>query len=202
MIWSGKGTSLDGKYELLYVDPPWDYKNAGVKGAASAEYTTMKKKDIMALPIGALGSPSSVLFMWATYPTLPDALEVMSAWGYAYKTLGFQWLKVYKNGDPRTGLGWWTRANTEPCLIGVRPDSRRRLDNTVSQLILTEELVVAEIGRHSEKPPIVREKIIKLMGDLPAVELFARQRAPGWDCWGNDPALGDHSLHLSTQGTK
>lgn len=203
MIWDARGHAVDRRYELLYVDPPWNYKNNGVKGAAELQYKTMKPAEIAALPIGLLGSPSSVLFMWATYPTLPDAIDVMRAWGYEYKTLGFQWVKIYdKSGKPRFGNGWWTHANTEPCFIGVRPRSRRPVDHTLSQLVFTEEeVIVAPITRHSAKPPIVREKIIQLMGDLPAVECFAREKVPGWDCWGDDPALRDFSLHLNTQGT-
>lgn len=104
----------------------------------------------------------------------------MEAWGFKYKTIGFQWLKKNKKADTFFyGLGRWTRGNTECCLIGVK-GKPKRLSNSVSQLI------IERIQGHSKKPDVVRDKIVELMGDLPRVELFAREKTEGWDSWGNE----------------
>lgn len=118
--------------------------------------------------------------MWATYPMLKEALEVINSWGFKYKTIAFQWVKLNKkNGKPFFGLGRWTRGNTECCLLATK-GKPHRLSSSVFQL------VQEPITRHSQKPSIVRDKIIELMGDLPRIELFARERAEGWDAFGNE----------------
>ena len=197
MSWTLQGHPVDGCYDILYADPPWSYRDKGGPGGstgAELQYPTMKIADLMKMPVGELGSKNSVMFMWATYPTLPDALALGRAWGYEYKSIAFQWVKVYPSGKPRFGLGHWTRGNTEPCLLFTR-GKPHRVDNAVSQLILSNELLIAEIGRHSEKPFETRQRILRLMGDLPAIELFARKNAPGWDSFGNDPALAASVLY-------
>ena len=121
-----------------------------------------------------------VLFMWATYPMMAEALEVIKAWGFTYKSIAFQWVKLNRSGKGYFfGLGRWTRGNTEPCLIATR-GKPKRISAAVSQSIFS------PIRSHSQKPEEVREKIVELMGDLPRVELFARERADGWDAWGNE----------------
>lgn len=126
--------------------------------------------------------------MWATYPMLKEALEVIEAWGFTYKSIAFQWIKLNKkNGQPFYGLGRWTRGNTEPCLLATK-GRPKRISSSVFQLIQS------PLTRHSAKPPIVREKIVELMGDLPRIELFARKEDTlfqtkdwkGWDVWGNE----------------
>ncbi len=185
MSWSLQGRPVDGCYPIIYADPPWSYDDAGCNGAAQDHYPTMKYQDIARLPIGQLATSDAVMFMWATYPKIQEALDLFRAWGFSYKSIAFQWLKIYPSGEPRFGLGRWTRGNTEPCLLGVR-GKPHRVNNAVSQLIFSEELIVSQIGRHSEKPSETRDRILRLIGDLPAVELFARTKVPGWDCWGNE----------------
>jgi N6-adenosine-specific RNA methylase IME4 len=182
--WKLQGNPVDGQYEVIYADPPWSYNDHGCNGAAAAHYSTMSTADIGKIPVGQLAAKDAVLFMWATYPKLPDALDLIKAWGFTFKSIAFQWVKIYPSGQPRFGLGRWTRGNTEPCLLAVK-GKPKRLDNAVSQLIFSEELIVAPIGRHSAKPPETRERILRLMGDLPAVELFAREKVPNWDCFGD-----------------
>lgn len=192
MSWTLQGHPVDGMYQTLYADPPWQYRDkGGPKGTTGAalQYPTMSYADLAKLPVGQLAAPDAVLFMWATYPTIQDALDLIRAWGFTYKSIAFQWLKIYPSGKPRFGLGHWTRGNTEPCLLATR-GKMHRVDNAVSQLIFTEELIVSEIGRHSAKPPETRERIVRLIGDLPAIELFARERAPGWDCFGDEVENG------------
>lgn len=169
------------KYDVIYADPPWRYQDKKCNGACALHYDTMKIQDIKDLPVKELAAKDCVIFMWITYPMLKEGIELMEAWGFKYKTIGFQWIKLNKSGKGKFfGLGRWTRGNTEACFIGVRGKPSRK-SNSVSQII--EESVKA----HSQKPEVVRDKIRELMGDnLNYIELFARQHSEGWDCWGNE----------------
>ena len=172
--------NTDKKYNIIYADPPWSYQDKGCSGNAAQHYPVMKDREICNLPIEGLADENCVLFMWATYPKLKEALEVMGAWGFTYKTIGFQWVKQNRSGNGYFfGLGRWTRGNTEPCLIAVK-GKPQRINKAVGQLVFS------PIRQHSQKPDEIRNKIIELMGDLPRIELFARQYADGWDCWGNE----------------
>lgn len=168
------------KYDIIYADPPWCYKDKKCNGNCESHYKTMNIKEICNLPIKNITNKDCVLFLWVTYPMLTEGLKVIEEWGFKYKTIGFQWIKQNKSGKGFFfGLGRWTRGNTECCLIGVK-GKPKRIDNSVSQLVFF------PLQKHSEKPYIVREKIIKLIGDKPRIELFARQTVEGWDCWGNE----------------
>lgn len=148
----------DKKYAVIYADPPWSYRNKKSNGAADNHYPTMGLKDICDLPVSDLADDNCVLFMWATYPTIKEALKVIDAWGFTYKTIGFQWVKLNKSGVGYFfGTGNWTRANSEACLIAVK-GKPKRASASVSQLI------VSPIERHSKKPAIVRDKIVELVG--------------------------------------
>lgn len=172
--------NTDKKYSIIYADPPWSYKDKNCHGACEQHYSTMNTLDIQNLPISKISEKDSVLFLWATYPMLKDALAVIEAWGYTYKTIAFQWIKQNKSGNGFFfGLGRWTRGNSECCLLATK-GKPSRVSNKVSQLI------VEPLSRHSEKPAIVRDKIKELMGDLPSIELFARKESDGWDAWGNE----------------
>ena len=172
--------NTDKKYDIIYADPPWAYRNMGnIQATANSHYSTMKQEDIEALPIGQLAKSNSILFMWATFPKMQEALNTIKAWGFEYKTVGFTWIKKNKNGSNFFGVGWYTKSNAEVCLIGVK-GKPPKVSNKVSQII---ESVREE---HSKKPDIVRDKIIEFCGDLSRIELFARQYAEGWDCWGNE----------------
>ena len=172
--------NTDKKYNIIYADPPWKYQDKKCNGACEFHYPTMNIKDICDIPINKIADKDCVLFLWATYPTLKEALELIEAWGFKYKTIGFQWVKQNKSGKGFFfGLGRWTRGNTECCLIAVK-GKPKRIDNSVSQLI------IEPIQAHSQKQNECRKRIVQLMGDLPRIELFARQYADGWDCWGNE----------------
>lgn len=182
------GAKMSGRFQVILADPPWRYADKGCNGAAEAHYSTMALEDICKLPVCQLAAPDAVLFLWATYPMLREAFQVIDAWGFKYKSIGFQWVKTYKpkpdgSSQPFFGLGRWTRGNTEPCLLATR-GRPSRIANDVGQLIL-DELVVAPVARHSAKPGEVRDRIVRLMGDVPRLELFARERVPGWTAWGN-----------------
>jgi N6-adenosine-specific RNA methylase IME4 len=183
-----------GVYDIIYADPPWSYndKAAAGKRGAGFKYPTQSKEWLCSLPVANMAATNSVLFMWVTNPLLPVGLEVISAWGFQYKTVGFTWVKQNKvNGGYFKGMGNWTRANPELCLLGVR-GKPKRISASVDQLI------VSKLRGHSQKPPEVRDRIIELMGDLPRIELFAREKSPCWKVWGNDANLLEHGFKLET----
>jgi site-specific DNA-methyltransferase (adenine-specific) len=139
----------------------------------------MSTEDICNLNIKSLCDKNCVLLLWATMPCLQSALKVLEAWGFKYKTVAFTWIKMGKNGLPIPGMGSYTKANAELCLLGMRGHIKA-VDKTVRQVLLHERL------GHSIKPPIIRDKIIQLFGDLPRIELFSRQKVEGWDSVGNE----------------
>lgn len=168
------------KYNIIYADPPWRYKDKTISGNCESQYSTMSINEICDLPINNLMEKDCILFMWVTYPMLKEGIKAIESWGFTYKTIGFQWIKQNKSGNGYFfGLGRWTRGNTECCLIGVK-GKPKRVSKSVSQLVFS------PLRKHSQKPDEVRDKIIELVGDLPKIELFARQTAEGWDCWGNE----------------
>jgi len=165
-------------YSVIYADPPWMYRDKCMhRGGAARHYQTMSIDDIANLPVENISKKDSVLFLWTTCPMLPVALSVMSAWDFIYKTVAFVWIKTTSKGSFTWGMGNWTRANAEICLLGIR-GKPKRVSARVHQVIMTPR------EEHSRKPDVVREKIVELMGDIPRIELFARQKAPGWDVWG------------------
>ena len=151
-------------------------------GTAEKHYKVMEIKDIVEMKnvITRISDKDCILFLWVTFPCLLDWLKVIKEWGFTYKTCGFTWVKRNKKSDTWFfGLGHWTRANPEICLLGTK-GKISRVSNKVSQVVDT------HIEEHSKKPAIVRERIVELVGDLPRIELFARQTVNGWDCWGNE----------------
>lgn len=184
---------MSGPYSIIYADPPWFYndrRNKGTRfcGGALHHYPVLKTPQICGIPVDKWASQDSVLLLWATWPNLHEALKVISAWGFTYKTLGFIWVKTNrKSGEPFFGIGYYTKSNSEPCLLATRGNPIKPLTNGISQILEAPgSLLVAPRGAHSEKPALARDRIVELFGDLPRLEMFARQRAPGWDAWGNE----------------
>lgn len=177
--------STDRKYNIIYADPPWNYNdkrkwNKKLHGGAFSHYQTMKPKDIENLPVRNIASENCMLFLWVTFPCLKDGLKVIESWGFKYKTLGFSWIKTNKNsGTPFFGIGYYTKSNCEVCLIGVK-GKPIKASNGVSSVIISPR------EEHSKKPDEARKRIVELCGDVPRIELFARQEFDGWDCWGNE----------------
>ena len=181
------------KYSIIYADPPWAYRTYSKKGqgrSAESHYPTMCIEDIKALPVGELAAKDCALFLWATFPQLPEALRLIHAWGFRYKTVAFVWLKRNRKSPSWFyGMGYWTRSNAEICLLAKRGKPKRRSAGV-------HQFIISPVEEHSKKPDVTRDKIIELAGDLPRVELFARQKAPGWDVWGNEV---DSDLSLTLQ---
>jgi len=181
------------KYSIIYADPAWSYDDKSLnKGGALRHYNTMSIEEIKELPVSDIASKDCALFMWATFPKLQEALDVIKKWGFEFKTCAFVWIKTNKRTnvtqlsflpqesfDSFMGMGRWTRSNAELCLLGIK-GKPKRINADVHQIIY------APIDKHSKKPAETRDKIIRLCGDLPKVELFARQSSIGWDIWGNE----------------
>ena len=165
----------EGRYRVILADPPWQFRG-GQSRSADRHYPTMPLQDIEMLPVLELAADDAVIFLWVTSDMLHHAPRIMIQWGFEYKTVAFVWVK-----PPPYGLGYWTRKNTEICLLGTRGKPKRK-DASVSDLIM------APRGAHSDKPDQVRADIERLVGG-PYIELFARNARPGWDAWGNDPSL-------------
>ena len=178
-----KGGDELKKYQIILADPPWAYRVWSKKGAgrsAESHYPTMSMDDIRNLPVRELADKNCILFMWVTFPTLREAFSVIDAWGFTYKTVAFAWVKQNKKTSSLFwGMGYWTRANVELCLLATKGSPKRHSANV-------HQVVFAPIAEHSKKPDIIREKIAELAGDLPRIELFARQSPTGWDVWGNE----------------
>jgi len=186
------------KYQIIYADPPWDYGNTKnlngqFWGIADRHYPVMKLKDIKKLPVKKISNRNCYLFMWVTSPFLEKGFEVIKAWGFKFCTVGFVWIKMKNDMSEvrKDGLGKYTISNAEYCLI-ARNGKYRRKRRDVQQIICAPKL------KHSQKPDEIRERIVELMGDLPRIELFARQKFDGWDVWGNEV---ETDIALSPMGT-
>jgi N6-adenosine-specific RNA methylase IME4 len=141
----------------------------------------MSLEDIYSLNIQRICKNDAVLFLWTTMPMLQEALRTIKEWGFTFKTCAFTWVKRNKKSESWFfGLGNYTRGNAELCLLGVKGKGLKRISASVSSV------VDSRIQKHSQKPAIVRERIVQLYGDVPRVELFARETTKGWDAIGNE----------------
>lgn len=178
---------LSKKYGVIYADPPWSFKTWSAKGTgrgAVSHYDCMSFSTLAALPVSELAADDCALFLWVVDPMLDKAFELIQAWGFQYKTVGFYWVKQNMKSDGFfTGLGYWTRANPEQCLLATK-GKPIRLARDVPRLI------VAPRREHSRKPDQVRGRIERLVGG-PYLELFVRETHSGWDGWGNQIGLFD-----------
>lgn len=170
------------KYGIIYADPPWHYRDKASSGKRGVcfKYEVQSHDWVCNLPVKTISDTDCILFLWITMPKLNEVMEVIESWGFKYKTCAFTWVK--KNRKKPTwfmGMGSWTRANTELCLLATKGNPRR-----VSASVLS--VIDSPLERHSKKPDIIRDKIVELCGDLPRIELFAREKVPDWDYWGND----------------
>jgi N6-adenosine-specific RNA methylase IME4 len=167
-----------GYYGAILADPPWRFQTWSPKGMGRApDYLTMTPGQICALPVDELAARDCVLCLWMSWPMLQQALQVIDRWRFTYKTCAFAWIKA--NGtEVAVGTGYWTRANSECCLLATR-GKPKRINADVRQAIIEPR------REHSRKPDCVYRRIERLVAG-PYLELFARQRRPGWDCWGHE----------------
>lgn len=171
-------------YRVIYADPPWAYAQRcttdSFKGGVRRHYNVMSTPEICALPVGEIAAKSAMLFMWATFPLLPDALKAVEAWGFEYCTVAFTWVKTNPNdGAPFFGVGYYTKSNAEICLLARRGKAIKPATDTISQIIISPRM------EHSRKPDEARRRIEQMYPQCSRVELFARRQSPGWDVWGN-----------------
>lgn len=137
-------------------------------------------EELAKLQVEDIAERDCTLFLWATFPMLNEAMQLIRKWGFSYKTVGFVWLKQNRKSSTWFyGLGFWTRGNAEICLLATKAHPKRSSADI-------HQLIISPIEEHSKKPDEVREKIVALMGDLPRIELFARKKIKGWDVWGNE----------------
>lgn len=192
-----------GHFRAIYADPAWHFQawdgrkfsggnqvrkdgsaiGGGVRGTP---YQTMAIAEMAALPVSELAADDCALFVWICWPSMPEALRLIEAWGFAYKTCAFSWMKANPrqidlfrdDADADMGMGYWTRANSEVCLLATRGQPKR-LNADVRQGIIEPR------REHSRKPGCVPSRIERLV-DGPYLELFARTQRPGWTVWGNE----------------
>jgi len=169
-----------GSYRVILADPPWAFATFSEKGLGKSpqgHYTCMSLAEIQALPVYTLAADDCACVMWATAPMLPQAIATMAAWGFTYKSAG-AWAKRSSTGEKWAfGTGYCYRSAAEFWLLGTRGHPRAKVRNV-------RNLIVAPVREHSRKPPEMRAAI-EALWDGPYIELFARERAPRWDVWGN-----------------
>ena len=179
------------KYQIIYADPPWKYNDP--KGndpkLGGITYPVMTNEEIALLPINDITDNNCSLFIWITMPKLEEVFPIINIWGFKYITCAFTWVKLNPSGNGiYSGLGHWTNGNAELCLF-CKKGSPKRVSKNIKQIQMYPR------SQHSVKPPIIRNEIIKLVGDLPRIELFARppkdrlfedESYKGWDVWGNE----------------
>lgn len=182
---------MDKKYQIIYADPPWRFDNLWNRpsdGGAAKHYKTMSIEEMCALPVKDWVEKDAAMFMWIVQTHIPEALEVIKAWGFKFKTVAFYWVKIkgkqdrlfYAGEDVKMGMGYHTRAGAEQCWLATRGKGYERMTKSEPQVFFS------PLREHSRKPDEPREAIVRLCGDLPRLEMFARTARPSWDVWGNE----------------
>jgi N6-adenosine-specific RNA methylase IME4 len=184
-----------GYFRIALIDPPWTFhawSHRGEGKGACQHYRCQSLEEIIALPVDQLMAADAAVFLWVVQPMFPEALRVITAWNFEYRTKAFVWIKMPKRWNanhlplrirPRMGLGYHTRSGTEDCWLALRGKGYRR------QSMGVEQVVYAPIREHSRKPDEVRVRIDQRVGGIPRIELFAREQAPGWNAWGDELQL-------------
>lgn len=172
----------DKKYNIIYADPPWQYKSKEclakksiLNGKLNTHYPTMSIAEIKSLQVGKIADKNCLLFLWVVSPMLDDCIDVLKSWGFKYSTVGFVWHK----GKPNPGS--YTMSECEVCLVGKKgnipyPRGARNIRQFLSE----------KRTQHSSKPIEIKERITKMFPSSPRIELFSRQKTDGWDVWGNE----------------
>lgn len=170
------------KYDVILADPPWTFSVWNAEKSdrhASHKYNLMSVEAICALPISNLTAENCALFIWATWPNIKEVFQVIDAWGFTYRTLGWDWVKAKESGFGfHFGMGYYTRSNPEPCLLAVKGTMPVAVHDVTA-------LIYSPVREHSRKPDEQYAKVEKLYPGMRYLELFARRRRPGWDVFGN-----------------
>jgi len=176
------------KYKIIYTDPPWNFNGGGVYQDSGRpvrktkdQYPLMNMIDLKKLPVSQIAESNSLLFLWTTDQHIPNALELMDAWGFRFCTVAFYWIKKYHTGSTCYNIGCWTMKSVEQVLLGLKGKPMY-----LKQQRNVKQLVEAERTKHSKKPDEIRKRIVKLVGNVSRIELFAREKVEGWHCWGNE----------------
>ncbi|MCC0035457.1 MAG: adenine methyltransferase [Hoeflea sp.] len=181
-----------GPFNVIYADPPWRFESWSTDGegrSATQHYDCMNLDAIAALPVSDIAAKDAALFLWVIQPMLPEALKLIEAWGFTYKTVAFGWVKIKgeprqqflfaDSGSVRKGMGYHTRAGMEQCWLATRGRGYERLTKGEAQVHLE------GLREHSRKPDHFADAITRLTGDVPRLEMFARTTRPRWSVWGN-----------------
>ncbi len=177
------------KYQIIYADCPWSFSSKELQKYGGKRFTSMDKhyptqhKDwIKNLPVKNITADDCALFLWVTDAHLKEGIEVIEAWGFKYITRIFNWNKKTINGLPACTMGAWTIKDSEMVLFGTKGKMLQyKKDNCIRQAVSA-----IRPPKHSQKPDEVRKRIEQLFGNLPRIELFAREKTGGWDSWGNE----------------
>ena len=184
----------DKKYGIIYIDPAWSYDENWGNGSAKHHYESMSMQELLDFPVQKIADDNCHLYLWYTNSFVREAHQLCEKWGFNYKQT-LTWVKTYSNGKMVLGTGYYFRGCTEHILFATKGKLPRG-DKTLRNLVIYPR------GEHSEKPNIFRDLIIKQSGDLPRIELFARQKIPKWDCWGNDEKLQNQPLEAFLETEK
>jgi len=176
------------KYNVIYADPPWRFGSKAYQDSNrkmlvldETQYNTLSIDDLKMLNIKNIANKDCICFMWVTDSHLKEGIEVLESWGFKYKTIGFNWIKKYKSGSFCVNFAPWTLKSWEVCLIGTKGTmGKYKVVNNI------QGLVIEERTKHSKKPIEVKKRIEQLFGNIPKIELFAREKSYGWDVWGNE----------------
>ncbi len=176
------------KYNIIYADPPWQFGSKAYQDSnrkmlilEKTQYDTLNVEELKKLNIKEISPEDCICFMWVTDSHLKEGIEVLESWGFKYKTIGFNWIKKYKSGSFCVNFAPWTLKSWEICLIGIKGTmGKYKIVNNIQGLVIEERTT------HSKKPEEVKKRIEQLFGDLPKIELFAREKTEGWDAWGNE----------------
>jgi len=178
------------KYQIIYADPPWLFhrkmKSSGKGGSYLAlerhyKTKTTKFNDLKKLNVAGITAETAMCFMWTTDGHIKQAIDLMESWGFKYKTVGFYWIKKYQSGKQVCFMGAYTMKCGELCLLGTKGSATKLIKNPKVRSLLEEKR-----QEHSKKPDEARKRIVSFVGDIPRIELFARQKTEGWDVWGDE----------------
>ena len=180
------------KYTIIYADPPWQFSNkktgGSMKSGAASKYLTTDIEGLKKIPVKDITADDTILFMWWVGAMPQEAIDLVHSWGFEIKNMnGFVWNKLTQKNKPFFGMGFYTRAGSESVIIATK-GKFKPLSHSVRAVFNAESQIQfeAKAGNHSKKPVQVRDLIVELCGDLPRLEMFAREVVPGWDTFGNE----------------